>query len=95
MDSSACLSPILSPTASVADLSTAHPPPSVSARTPNARRVSSGSSVVSLQSSVGTALDWRTSRDFGGGLGGAAGGSGGSNSSGRVLFRRRSCSFAA
>ncbi|CCX06200.1 Vps54-like protein-domain-containing protein [Pyronema domesticum] len=75
IDSSACLSPIMSPTASVSDLSSAYPPRSASARPPNARRVSSASSVASHPSSVGTALDWRFSKEFGGGVAG-----GGSNS---------------
>lgn len=90
-ESADCLSPILSPTASSADLSAAFRssnsrppytnnfPPSSS--TNGRRRLSTASSVVSLTSSVGTALDWRTSRDFVGGNGTG----GGPNSSGGLL----------
>ncbi|KAL7274964.1 hypothetical protein RUND412_002118 [Rhizina undulata] len=63
IDSSTALSSILSPTASQIDL-TSYPPRTGSNGPPKARRGSTASSVISLNSSVGTALDWRTSKDF-------------------------------
>ncbi|KAA8900740.1 Vps54-like protein-domain-containing protein [Sphaerosporella brunnea] len=71
IDSSARLSPILSPTASATELSSVHPPRSGSAHPGKPRRASTASSVFSLTSSVGTALDWRTSKEFGGAGGGS------------------------
>lgn len=79
---SAALSPIHSSSASASELSVQHvfPPRSSSARPPKVRRGSTASSVVSA-SSVGTAMDWRLSKDFGPGVGGAVNSSGGSSAS--------------
>ena len=101
---SACLSPILSPATSVTDLTAPYPPTrSPSGRPGAGRRTSTASSVVSLTSSLGTALDWRASKDFGNGGGGVGTGSlgGGPNSNGgsfmvpeKLHLRRPCCSWA-
>jgi hypothetical protein len=74
---SGALSPIHSPTASVSELSVAYPPRSSSARPRRPRRPSDASSVVSF-SSVGTTMDWRVSKEFGGGANNGANSTGAS-----------------
>ena len=68
VDSSVLLSPILSPTASQTDLTAAYPPRA--SRPPKGRRGSTASSIISLNSSLGTVVDWRAPKDYAGGAGG-------------------------
>ncbi|PWW72808.1 Vps54-domain-containing protein [Tuber magnatum] len=90
-DSSVLLSPILSPTASQTDLTAAYPPRA--SRPPKERRGSTASSIISLNSSLGTVVDWRASKDYGGGAGG--GGSASSTSISSLLETPQSRASAA
>lgn len=65
IDSPGLLSPILSPSASMTDLTAAYGPPR-SSRLPRERRGSTASSIISLGSSLGTIVDWRSTKDYGG-----------------------------
>ncbi|KAF8460633.1 Vps54-like protein-domain-containing protein [Kalaharituber pfeilii] len=62
MESSSVLSPIISPSASYVDLSAYNPPASRSTR--QRRRESTASSIFSLNSSVGTVIDWKTPKEY-------------------------------
>lgn len=83
VDSFVLLSPILSPTASQTDLTAAYPPRA--SRPPKGRRGSAASSIISLNSSLGTVVDWRAPKDYAGG----AGGGGSASSTCMSLFPTR------
>lgn len=65
--SAAVLSPIISPSASYVDLTSYNPPASRNStiHRPRRRRESTASSILSLNSSVGTVVDWKSPKEYG------------------------------